>query len=92
MAFMVAMFWGVEQLSHIISKLKNSSGKVLVPGFYEKVRKISQQEKQEIADFPLTSEQIIVVTGAGVVVGETNKSIPERKKPSEFSKPSDNQL
>ncbi len=40
-------------LAHIISKLKNEKGEVLIPGFYDAVRPLSKEEKKNLASLPV---------------------------------------
>ena len=40
-------------LSHIIAKLKDENGRIQIPGFYDKVRPLTEQEREILAQFPL---------------------------------------
>lgn len=68
----------VNVLSQIIAKLKDENHKILIPGFYDSVRKLSVKEKRELNKFPFTNKQVKEETGAKVVVGEKEFSVQER--------------
>ncbi|OGM21396.1 hypothetical protein A2955_05350 [Candidatus Woesebacteria bacterium RIFCSPLOWO2_01_FULL_37_19] len=65
-------------LAEIVSKLKGHDFKVLIPKFYESVRKISIQEKRRLSRLPLTEKDIISETGAQIVIGEPGYTLHER--------------
>lgn len=47
-------------LAYLFTKMKNfKSGKILIPGFYNDVRKISQQEKNLLKKAPVSKENIL---------------------------------
>lgn len=68
----------VQVLSNVLSKLKDNNHKILIPGFYDNVRKLSKKEEAEISKYPFKEEQIKEETGAQLAVGETSYSIPAR--------------
>ncbi len=68
----------IQVLSEIISKLKNENHEILVPGFYEDVRKIDSEERNELNKFPFTAREIKEETGALDVIGELGFSVQER--------------
>jgi len=65
-------------LAQIINKLKDENHKVLIPGFYDDVRKLSAKEKADLNKFPFDDKDIMQETGAKKVVGESGYSIVER--------------
>lgn len=65
-------------LSQIIAKLKNDKHKVLVPGFYTNVRKLSQAEVSKLNKFPFREKEIKEEAGTSVVVGESGYSTQVR--------------
>lgn len=67
-----------NELSWLITKLKDDGGAVQIPQFYRDVRKLSKKEKTELADYPWSIEDIILETGVAEVVGESNRSLAER--------------
>ena len=66
------------ELTKVLASLKNEDSKILIPGFYDKVRELGEEERVELAQFPFVNENILEETGATVVVGEKNHTIPER--------------
>lgn len=65
-------------LAQIISKLKDENHKVLIPGFYDNVRKLTNSERKVLGKFPFKEKQVLEETGAEVVVGEENFNVHER--------------
>jgi acetylornithine deacetylase/succinyl-diaminopimelate desuccinylase-like protein len=65
-------------LAQIISKLKDEKGKILVPGFYQNVRKLTASEIKKLNKLPFGEKEIIQETGAKKSFGETDYSIPVR--------------
>jgi len=50
-------------LAHIIARLKDESGKVLVPGFYDRVRKLSARERAEVRRLPFRRKEWLASAG-----------------------------
>lgn len=66
-------------LAHIISSLQDpQSGKVLVPGFYDRVRPLEQSERQEWRKLPFDEEAYREELGVTQVFGEEGYSTQER--------------
>ena len=65
-------------LGHIIAKLKDENGKILIPGFYDKVRPLSDEERDLIAQFPFDEAAWKAEMGAPEAWGEPEFSIVER--------------
>ncbi len=68
----------INALGHIISKLKNEDGLILIPGFYDKVRDLNQAERAAQAVNPINEREILAVSGAPQIWGETDYPIAER--------------
>jgi acetylornithine deacetylase/succinyl-diaminopimelate desuccinylase-like protein len=68
----------INALAHIIAQLKDSDGRILIPGFYDKVRSLSDDERAMLAQNPLVSEQWLAETGAPALWGEPEYSLVER--------------
>ncbi len=68
----------IQVLSEMISKLKDENFHILIPEFYENVRKLDRNERQELAKVPFGEKQIIEETGAKVIWGERDYTINER--------------
>ncbi len=65
-------------LSQVIAQLKDKNHKVLIPGFYESVRKISANERSVLEKFPFRKKEVMSETGAKEVVGEREFSVQLR--------------
>lgn len=65
-------------LGHIIAKLKDEEGHVLVPGFYDEVRPLTEEERELIAQFPFDEDAWKEEMGAPEAWGEPEYSIVER--------------
>lgn len=66
-------------LAQIIAKLKDKKGRVAVPGFYEDVRVMSDDERAELARIPYGKKQVLAETGASKLFGDPAFTINERK-------------
>ena len=65
-------------LGHIIAKLKDEDGRILIPGFYDKVRPLTEQERNILAKFPLNEAAWLAETGAPEPWGDPNYTLVER--------------
>lgn len=65
-------------LTQIINKLKDENHRILIPGFYEKVRKLDEKERASLNEFPFGEDEIKKETGAITVSGEEDFSVVER--------------
>jgi acetylornithine deacetylase/succinyl-diaminopimelate desuccinylase-like protein len=65
-------------LGHIISELKDENGHVSIPGFYDKVRPLSPEERERLKDIPFDEEAWLKESGAPQSWGEAEFSIKER--------------
>jgi acetylornithine deacetylase/succinyl-diaminopimelate desuccinylase-like protein len=59
-----------QALCHILDNLKNSDGKILIPGFYDHVRDIAPEERSEIASLPFDEGAIEARLGVSTLVTE----------------------
>jgi acetylornithine deacetylase/succinyl-diaminopimelate desuccinylase-like protein len=78
------VYGGVTQnpgnaLAHIIAELKNPDGRILVPGFYDDVVPLSDEDRQAFADLPFDEEAYRDEIGAVALVGEPGYTALERK-------------
>jgi acetylornithine deacetylase/succinyl-diaminopimelate desuccinylase-like protein len=77
-------FWGgathnpALALVEILSKLYNSDNTIAVPGFYDEVVALSEEERAMIARNPLSHEQFKEATGVPAVWGDARYTIRER--------------
>ena len=65
-------------LGHIIAKLKDMDGRILIPGFYDKVRPLTEQEREILAQFPLDEAAWLSETGAPEPWGDPDYTLVER--------------
>ena len=69
---------GIE-LVNLIAKLKdNDTQKVLIPGFYENVRELSERELEELSSSTFTEDTVLEETGAKKVLGDEDYGIADR--------------
>lgn len=66
-------------MADIISKLHNPDGTVAVPGFYDKVRPLSPEERELIAMAGTQEETYIQLTGVPRLYGEAGFTMLERQ-------------
>jgi acetylornithine deacetylase/succinyl-diaminopimelate desuccinylase-like protein len=65
-------------LGAMIAALKDGDGRITVPGFYDKVRKLSTAEKKAIQELPFDENGFLRETGAPQAFGEKGFSTYER--------------
>jgi acetylornithine deacetylase/succinyl-diaminopimelate desuccinylase-like protein len=65
-------------LCDVISGMHDENGRVTLPGFYDGVRQISQQEKEDLARLPINEEILIGQTGAPALWGEAGYTPTEQ--------------
>jgi acetylornithine deacetylase/succinyl-diaminopimelate desuccinylase-like protein len=66
-------------LAHIIAKLKDENGKVLIPGFYDRVQKPSADELKAWKSLPFNEEHYRETeVGSSELTGEAGYSVLER--------------
>lgn len=68
----------INALGHVLAKLKDEGGHILIPGFYDSVRPLSAEERDMLGSFPLDEEAWLAETGAPAPWGEYEYSLPER--------------
>jgi len=65
-------------LAEIVAKLKDADGRCLVPGFYDDVLELEQDERDAFADLGYTDETLCGETGAPAAFGEKGFTTLER--------------
>jgi acetylornithine deacetylase/succinyl-diaminopimelate desuccinylase-like protein len=65
-------------LARILAGLQDDSGRITIPGFYDRVRPLSQRERAEIAALPHDDAAWLAMSGARLAVGESGYSTLER--------------
>jgi acetylornithine deacetylase/succinyl-diaminopimelate desuccinylase-like protein len=66
-------------LAQIIAGLKGPDGRVRIPGFYDDVVPLTEEERRQVAALPFDDEAFRVRTGVPALVGEVGFSVLERK-------------
>lgn len=67
-----------QVLCELIAGMHDSQGRVTLPGFYDRVRPLSETERAELARLPLDEAYFLKVTGAPALFGEEGYSPVER--------------
>ncbi len=65
-------------LAQVLSQMKDRSGRVKIPGFYDDVRPLSDREREEFKRLPFNEKQYRKGLGAPKLHGETGYSTLER--------------
>jgi acetylornithine deacetylase/succinyl-diaminopimelate desuccinylase-like protein len=65
-------------LAEIISKLRDADGRVAVPGFYDRVRDLTDAERAAMAELPFEEEGLRAEVGATQLAGEKGYTSLER--------------
>ncbi|MBX3055265.1 MAG: dipeptidase [Anaerolineae bacterium] len=65
-------------LGHVIARLKDENGRVLIPGFYDRVRPLTDEERHLLAQYPFDEANWLAETGAPQPWGEPEFSLVER--------------
>ncbi len=65
-------------LGHVIARLKDENGRVLIPGFYDRVRPLTDEERHLLAQYPFDEADWLAETGAPQPWGEPEFSLVER--------------
>ena len=67
-----------EMLARLIAQLKDQHGRITVPGFYDDVRPLSEQERAEFARLPFDEGRYRQELGVEELWGEAGYSVLER--------------
>jgi acetylornithine deacetylase/succinyl-diaminopimelate desuccinylase-like protein len=67
-----------EVLARLIAQLKDDQGRIVVPGFYDEVRPLSDQERAEFARLPFDEARYKRELGVEALWGEAGFSVLER--------------
>ncbi len=68
----------LNALAHLIAKLQDERGHVLIPGFYDRVRPLSLAERELLSNVPLDEEAWRQEAGAPALWGEPEYTLVER--------------
>ncbi len=67
-----------EVLANLIARLKDKYGRISIPGFYDKVLDLTQEERDEFAKLPFNENSYCKALGIKQTYGELGFSILER--------------
>src|SRR5574341_753779 len=67
-----------QALAELIAGMHDKNGRITLPGFYDKVRKLSKKERENFARLPLKEKLYVEQTGVPALWGEPNFAPPER--------------
>jgi len=67
-----------QALCALLAQLHDSAGRVAVPGFYDQVQTLTEQERTALAKVPYGETELLQETGAPAVWGEEGYTITER--------------
>jgi acetylornithine deacetylase/succinyl-diaminopimelate desuccinylase-like protein len=59
-----------QALIELIAGMHDKNGKVTLPGFYDKVRRLSRKERADFKRLPITNRELIAITGVPALWGE----------------------
>jgi acetylornithine deacetylase/succinyl-diaminopimelate desuccinylase-like protein len=65
-------------LAELIAGMHDSKGRITLHGFYDNVRKLSKEERDELARLPIDDKHFLNLTGAPALYGEAGYSVNER--------------
>lgn len=68
----------LNALAHLVARLKDEHGHILIPGFYDRVRPLSLEERELLAHFPLSEDAWLREAGAPQLWGEKEYTLVER--------------
>lgn len=68
----------VNELAKMLSKLTNEKGQITIPGFYDKVKEVSDEERELIAQIPFDEEEYKRNLNIQYTFGEEGYSTIER--------------
>lgn len=67
-----------QALTELIAGMHDKNGKVILPGFYDKVRKLSKKEREDFKRLPTKDKDLLAMTGAPALWGEPQFIAAER--------------
>jgi acetylornithine deacetylase/succinyl-diaminopimelate desuccinylase-like protein len=67
-----------QALCELIAGMHDTHGRVTLPGFYDKVRLIDPQEREDLAKFPIGDQFYLEATGVPALYGEAGFTTVER--------------
>ncbi|HBY95735.1 MAG TPA: dipeptidase [Chloroflexi bacterium] len=68
----------IQALCELIASLHDAEARVIIPGFYSKVRPLEPDERADLARIPFSTDQWLEETGVPAPYGEPDYTIVER--------------
>ena len=68
----------IHELARLIGKIHDENGRITLPGFYDKVRDLDDEEREALARLPIDEKNVLAGTGAQEFWGEAGYSFVER--------------
>jgi acetylornithine deacetylase/succinyl-diaminopimelate desuccinylase-like protein len=65
-------------MADVISGMHDEKGRVTLPGFYDKVKPLEQEERDELSLLPFTDQEFLDQTGIKKIWGEEGYTVVER--------------
>lgn len=65
-------------LAKLIAGMHDDEGRVTLPGFYDSVRALNQEEREELARLPINESHFLEQTGVSMLYGEAGFTANER--------------
>jgi acetylornithine deacetylase/succinyl-diaminopimelate desuccinylase-like protein len=65
-------------LAELIAGMHDNEGRVTLPGFYNRVRELSKEEREELARLPIDESHFLEQTGVPYLYGESGYTANER--------------
>ena len=65
-------------LSELVAGMHDAKGRVTLPGFYDRVLKLTKEEREELARLPIDDNNFLQITGAPALYGEAGFTANER--------------
>ena len=59
-----------QALIELIAGMHDKNGKITLPGFYDKVRRLSKKEHEEFKRLPVSNKELMAITGVPALWGE----------------------
>lgn len=68
-----------RELAKLLVSLHDDQGRVAVDGFYDEVRGLTTEDRDEIAAVPIDEQLLLTQSGAGALTGESGYTVLERR-------------
>lgn len=68
----------IQTLCHLVAQLKDAEGRIAIPGFYDDVRPLDDDERTALAEVPFEDADFLAETGAPQLDGEAGYTTYER--------------